>query len=86
MYKSKNISGLMSVPSLLREPAGSVLIYTVNNGIKFKNAQNFVQSHVTRLNAQIEQRKLIIVDPVDGTSQLAIQVTVLKTSTPKAGK
>lgn len=84
MYKSKNITGFMSVPDLLRQPDGTALIYYVNAGIQNATAQRFIQSYVARMGAQIEQQRLIVTDPVNAESRLAIQVTVLKSAQKKA--
>jgi hypothetical protein len=83
MHKSKNITGCMSIPELLREPIGTTAIYLVNEGITYRKAQIYVNSHTRTKPVGLETKKLLVVDPVEGYTQLALRVTVVEKKPPR---
>lgn len=86
MYKSKHVTGLIPIGEFIRMQEGSVLIYTVNDGIEYQAVQNVIQSSVLRASAKVQQHKLLLVDPATAKTVQCVEVTVLTSGKPKERK
>lgn len=81
--KYKHITGLLELSDFLRMPEGSVLIYELNEGSAYADAQNVIQNASHSIDGKVSQRKLFILDPIDAKTATGIQVTIVKAGRPR---